>query len=302
MSLLQVGSYTIDPETQIPIIDREYYGQGYIVKDQDAFLNHPDKICYVAELSDETYTRADFLELCNQQEDFAYECFRAVDWQHPETWIEEALINDEWGECESCNKLYRVSDDIMLGEPHACPTCGRKSTAEQDALTDWISLLDKMKRRELQLAFIGEADAVHKELQQCHGYGKENAAAYDRNSLHNRIVDVVDALDASMSLDLKMEMDQGEYSIYIGSGKYWNEVDLPPFTDHYFRLFRQVMGYGADEEKPFMLDLYDLSDGTLSFATETEAKEFMANECDPGPATLLKREPETNYATEVWSW
>ena len=55
--MLKVGNYT--PKTGE--IEREGYGQGYIFKDEDAFLNRPDDVCYIAELSDETYTKNDIL-------------------------------------------------------------------------------------------------------------------------------------------------------------------------------------------------------------------------------------------------
>ena len=42
---LKIGSYTSK-------LMREYYRQGWIFKDEEAFLNRPDAVCYVPELSD----------------------------------------------------------------------------------------------------------------------------------------------------------------------------------------------------------------------------------------------------------
>lgn len=76
-------------------------------------------INYIPELSDSTYSRQDFLDLCNNQENLAEECFYAVDWQHPETWIEDQYREDEWGWCPNCNRIVD-----MEGERKPCPICG----------------------------------------------------------------------------------------------------------------------------------------------------------------------------------
>lgn len=100
-------------------IDREWYGQGYIFKDEEAFLATPDAPCYVAELSDDVYNHLDILRICNGQEEIAKLCFDEIDWQHPETWLDEAILNDEFEMCPKCKKLYP-----MYGERCACPVCG----------------------------------------------------------------------------------------------------------------------------------------------------------------------------------
>ena len=116
---LKVGTYVPETEEKEAVIQREYYRQGWIFKDEAAFLFHADQVCYVPELSDGGYTRQDFMALCNAQEDFAAECFRAVDWQCPETWVDEQYREDEWGYCPVCEMIYD-----MAGEVCACPVCG----------------------------------------------------------------------------------------------------------------------------------------------------------------------------------
>lgn len=116
---LKVGTYVPETEDKEAVIQRDYYRQGWIFKDGEAFLSHADQVCYVPELSDGGYTRQDFMELCNGQEDFAVECFRAVDWQCPETWVDEQYREDGWGYCPVCEKIYD-----MAGEACACPVCG----------------------------------------------------------------------------------------------------------------------------------------------------------------------------------
>ena len=116
---LKVGSYTPKTEETEAIIDRNYYRQGWIFKDEEAYLHHPQQVCYVPELSDPAYTREDFMGLCNEQVEFADECFYAVDWQHPETWVEEQYLEDEWGWCDRCERIYDMS-----GISRPCPICG----------------------------------------------------------------------------------------------------------------------------------------------------------------------------------
>ena len=99
---LKVGTYVPETEESGAVIRRDFYRQGWIFKDEEAFLSHADQVCYVPELSDGAYTRQDFMALCNGQEDFATECFRAVDWQCPGTWVDEQYREDEWGYCPVC--------------------------------------------------------------------------------------------------------------------------------------------------------------------------------------------------------
>lgn len=116
---LKVGTYVPETEENEAVIQREYYRQGWIFKDEAAFLFHTDQVCYVPELSDEGYTRQGFMDLCNGQGVFAEECFRAVDWQCPEMWVDEQYREDEWGYCPVCEMIYD-----MAGEVCACPVCG----------------------------------------------------------------------------------------------------------------------------------------------------------------------------------
>lgn len=85
--MLKVGNY--NPKTGA--IERDIYRQGFIFKDEDAFLNRPDDVCYIAELSDETYTKNDILSICKGNEEIASEVFYNVDWQSPEMEIESLI-------------------------------------------------------------------------------------------------------------------------------------------------------------------------------------------------------------------
>lgn len=129
---LKVGNFTPATAEREAVIDRAYYGQGWIFKDEETFLRHPERVCYVPELSDNAYTRQDFLAMCNGQENLAEECFYAVDWQHPETWVEEQFTMDEWRHCPQCDRIYQ-----MEGEPRPCPACGnRPDEGEENADTE----------------------------------------------------------------------------------------------------------------------------------------------------------------------
>jgi len=108
------------------IITLEHYGQGYIYKNFEAFNNKTDEICYVPELcSDDkiktvknstTYNYNDFLELCQGMYDteegvkewcdknnvtphmIAVDLFESVDWQHPETLLNEWINHEAFTE------------------------------------------------------------------------------------------------------------------------------------------------------------------------------------------------------------
>lgn len=128
---IKIGSYTPGTADTKADIGREYYRQGWIFKDEEAFLHCPDQVCYVPELSDEGYTRQDFLDMVGGQEEFARECFYAVDWQSPETWIDEQYRDNEWQYCPHCGKIYD-----MAGEVCACPVCGTNPEEVEDADTE----------------------------------------------------------------------------------------------------------------------------------------------------------------------
>lgn len=97
--MLKIGS--IEDNDGEYIIHREFYRQGMIFKDEEAYKFHKDQPCCSPELSDSVYTGNDFLELCNCQQDLADELFEGVDWQHPESLKEDWFVN---GEC--CGGRY----------------------------------------------------------------------------------------------------------------------------------------------------------------------------------------------------
>jgi hypothetical protein len=115
-----VVSYTPETDEHEAIIDREYFGRGYIFKDEEAFEKSLDKPCYVPELSDAVYTRHDFIAMCNGQARFAEIVFEYVDWQCPESYVDEQFVNMEWDECPSCGHWF---DRYEPGEL-PCKKCG----------------------------------------------------------------------------------------------------------------------------------------------------------------------------------
>lgn len=129
---LKVGGYMPENEGREAVVDREYYGQGWIFKDEEAFLLHLDQVCYVPELFDDAYTRQNFLDMCNGQEEIACECFYALDWQSPETWLNEQFDTYEMDFCPICQKIY-----CMMGEQIPCPECGTNpEEVEENADTE----------------------------------------------------------------------------------------------------------------------------------------------------------------------
>lgn len=119
--MLKVGS--IEEKGGEYSISREYYRQGMIFKDEDAYRNRKDEPCYVPELSDSVYTGNDILNICNGQQEFADELFEGLDWQHPETLIEDWIRNEEWVVCEGCGKLVDYGDGC---NDKVCPNCWKE--------------------------------------------------------------------------------------------------------------------------------------------------------------------------------
>lgn len=104
-----VGKYIPESRDQPEVIEREYYGQGMIYKNWEAYYDtaNPDRVCYIPELSDSLYTRQDFLNICNGQPEIADQIFEKVDWQCPETLLEEQWY-EELAICSECKKMVLV--------------------------------------------------------------------------------------------------------------------------------------------------------------------------------------------------
>lgn len=131
---LKIGEYTpADEEFGAPeVIERGYYRQGWIFKDEEAYLDeeHPDRICYIPELSDSLYSRKDFLDMCNGQKEFADELFYESDWQHPESLMTDWIVNNEWVKCRHCGSLIDYGDGC---NDTKCPKCGEEY--EEDGIS-----------------------------------------------------------------------------------------------------------------------------------------------------------------------
>ena len=118
-----VGICEINSDGEIIRLEKQFYGQGTIFKSWDAYKNRPSDPCYVPELSDTVYTAESFLQIRNDQKDFADELFNSVDWQHPETLMEDWMRNNEWLECPKCGILVDYGDG---SNDTVCPRCGTK--------------------------------------------------------------------------------------------------------------------------------------------------------------------------------
>ena len=130
--MLLIGE-RVEQENGLVAYDKGFSGEGMIFKDEEAFLHYPDRVCYIPELEDEDeedsmYTRQDFLDLCNGQEELAADCFYCLTWQDPSTWVEEAFLSDEWAKCPKCGKIY-VKDENNL-----CPYC----SIDREEFRAWI--------------------------------------------------------------------------------------------------------------------------------------------------------------------
>lgn len=130
---LKIGEYIpADEKNGTPeVINRGYYRQGWIFKDEAAYLDkeHSDRICYIPELSDSLYSRQDFLDMCRGQTEFADELFEGCDWQHPESLMNDWFVNNEWVECRYCGRLINYGDGC---NDTKCPNCGKE--CEEDGI------------------------------------------------------------------------------------------------------------------------------------------------------------------------
>lgn len=115
----KIGECIVNYEGTLLELKRQYFRQGWVFKDYHAFHNEPSRPCYVPELDEVIYTKEDFLNMCNGQEEIAERVFEAVDWQHPETYLDEQWMGDkpELAEC-SCGKWF------WCYGVKKCPYCG----------------------------------------------------------------------------------------------------------------------------------------------------------------------------------
>ena len=99
-------------------IEKGVSSQGMIYKSLEAFINKTG-VCYVPELDDTEYTYTDFENLVNGNEELARVLFDMVDWQSPETKLDELVENDEINFCLNCENTY---DSYEVDK---CPHCGQ---------------------------------------------------------------------------------------------------------------------------------------------------------------------------------
>lgn len=70
-----IGECEVNEKGNIVKIDREWFRQGYVYKNPEAYYKDKE-VCYVPEGSDIAYTGEDFLKMCNGQKEIADRTFR----------------------------------------------------------------------------------------------------------------------------------------------------------------------------------------------------------------------------------
>lgn len=120
-----IGEFELDAEGNIAKLERRWFRQGYTYKNPNAYFNDKSAVCYIPELSDSTYTADDFQSLCGGEKELADELFEGVDWQHPETLIEDWVVNGEWLRCRECQKLFSYYNENG-NTRKKCPHCGTR--------------------------------------------------------------------------------------------------------------------------------------------------------------------------------
>ena len=127
-----IGSYTPEKGDADAVIERGATEQGYVFKDERAFVKYKRKVCYIPELHDGGYTRQDFLDMCGGNEVVAAELFDMVDWQSPETLLEEWFQHGENEKCEKCGYVFNIYRYENQPPVVACPKCGTALETEEE--------------------------------------------------------------------------------------------------------------------------------------------------------------------------
>jgi hypothetical protein len=89
-----IGSIVYDEHTKSYSVERDATAQGFVFKSEENYMEHPELPCYVPELTDTIYTRQDFLDIAKKNRNLADFLFDMVDWQSPETLLDELLQCD----------------------------------------------------------------------------------------------------------------------------------------------------------------------------------------------------------------
>lgn len=114
---MAIGSCIIDSNRNIIELQRGALWQGWGFKDSFAFENEEDMPCYVPELVDTYYTKNDILRLCDGSVNIARKIFYQLNWQLPESLLDEELQDGELTICRYCGRLY---ESYWTDE---CPYC-----------------------------------------------------------------------------------------------------------------------------------------------------------------------------------
>ena len=118
--MIEIGNRIETPEGVF--YELEYGGEGNIYKNEDAFLNRPDEVCYVpeyaaedredwrvSESSDGCFTHNSLLALCKGNEEVCQDLFYSLEWTYPTTLLEEWDSNGYFDEIEG----WYDSNDLM---------------------------------------------------------------------------------------------------------------------------------------------------------------------------------------------
>jgi hypothetical protein len=109
MAYLKIGSFVKSDDGTYEV-KKDWYQQGWVFKDEEAYLQHPDEPCYVPEMTEysdkEVYTANDILAICNGQRKFANALFDSLDWQSPESLKDEWEVENEWNWCKPEDKYH----------------------------------------------------------------------------------------------------------------------------------------------------------------------------------------------------
>lgn len=160
--------------------------------------------------------------------------------------------------------------------------------SKYDKLTEAVQILDLMKKRCLQIEFLGEQQ-IQPEVKM------------------ETLLTVDDLLTSAKQYIKQMEQlitkprirkleESGNYEDYTRKSfgrKFWNEIELPAQVEDYANRLSEILDLKFNENHLFELSVYDLSDYSFYFSSQDEVDAVVEIE-DVAPAMVfeLRKAPE----------
>ena len=169
--------------------------------------------------------------------------------------------------------------------------------------TEVVRSIDDIKKIFLMCEYLNQVGAFN-----------NKAKAFDLESLKKegsleKFTDTVGEFVSELALlvdsEIRRELEQGDYEVYTDDRhhrKYWNEIELPSIASEILETYKDLVGLNYGEGKSYCVDIYDLSDDSLYFNTESEMEEFLeVEDVAPFTAFQLVRTETGIHCEEIYS-